>query len=600
MTSTQPGHRRETRPTGRRLPLLVVLLLAVIGSLALTGSSSASFVTSTSSTGTVTAAADWTLPTVAIASPGAVVKGTTTVTASAADAVAGLQSVTIQRAAAGSSTWTTICTTTASPFSCAWSTTGVADGDHDLRAVATDKAGNTATSATTRTTVANALTVSVARPGDHLRGAVAVTSTVTNAGTLSPTVRVELAPAGTSTWSAACTSSSAPYTCTVTTTSFANGTYDLRSVATAGSTTYTSAVVTSVIVDNLNPTVTMTDPGTPIKGTKTFTVNAADAHSGVAKVVVQATSGTTTTDLCTITAPATTCSVDTTTLANGTYSFRAVATDKAGNTGASAAIANRVVQNTVSTVTLSSPAAHLRGTVPLTATTTTNGRITNVRFEQSVAGANSWTTITTSTSTTSTYTASWSTSALNGAYDLRAVLTESDGNTVTSNVVANRQVDNIAAKGVDVQTTNGGTAGRIDAGDTIVYTYSEQMDLSTIYAGWSGTATSGSIRVGGLFSNSQVLQIDTPTNVRLGSVDLNAYYAIFGDISADVSITAATVTTDGVAHTVVTVKVLASAGYQVGSAATMTWTPSASATDLAGNPTSTATVTESGPQDVDF
>jgi chitinase len=594
-------HRKEKSAMTRRLPHMAAALVAVVAAICLTGSSSASYVSSSSSTGTVSAAADWVAPTVAITAPGTAVRGTTTVTATATDtAGSGVKSVTIQRAVAGSSTWTDICTDTSAPFTCDWATSGLVDGAYDLRAAATDNAGNTATSATTRTTVANAMTVVLDRPGDYLHGTVSTTSTVTGASGLVPTVRVEYLPAGGSTWTTLCAANSGPYTCSASTTSIASGTYSFRSVATAGSATATSATVTGVIVDNTNPTVTLTDPGTPLKGTKTFTVSATDAHSGIAKVVVQATTGTTTTDVCTITAPATTCSVDTTTLPNGTYSFRAVATDKAGNSTTSAAIANRVVQNTVSTITLATPSPYLRGSVPLTASTTTTGKIANVRFEQSVAGSGTWTTIATTTSTTASYTTSWSTSALNGTYDLRAVLTDSDGNTVISNVVAGRLVDNIAPKGADIQTTNGGTAGRIDAGDTIVYTYSEQMDLSSIYAGWSGTATSGAIRVGGLFTNNQILQVDGPTNLRLGTVDLNANFAFLGDATADASITAATVTIDGIVRTVITVKVLGNAGYQVNAAANMVWTPSASATDLAGNPTSTATVTESGALDVDF
>jgi chitinase len=595
-------HRTEKIAMTRRLPHMAAALLAVVAAIALTGSSSASYVSSTGSTGTVAAAADWVGPTVAVTAPGAGVSGTTTIAATATDTGSGVKSVTIQRAAVGSSTWTDICTDTTAPFSCDWATTGLADGAYDLRATAVDNAGNTTTGATTRTTVANAMTVVLDRPGTYLSGTVSTTSTVSNASGLTPTVRVEHQLAGTSTWTTLCTSSSAPYTCSASTTTLANGTYSLRSVAVAGSATATSATVTDVVVDNLAPTVTMTDPGTPLKGTKTFTVSTAtDAHSGVASVRYESSSnGTTWTELCTATASPFSCSYDTTKLANGTYSFRAVATDKAGNSTTSATLTGKIVSNTVSTISLATPSPYLRGSIPLTATTSTNGKITNVRFEQSLAGANSWTAIATTTSTSATYTTSWNTAGLNGTYDLRAVLTDSDGNTVISNVVANRHVDNIAPKGVDIQTTNGGVAGRIDAGDTIVYTYSEQMDLSSIYAGWSGTATAGSARVGGVFTaNSQLFEVTSPASVRLGSVDLNTYYTLFTE-TGDVSMTASTVTTGGVARTVVVVKIVSGFGSGTSATANMIWTPSASATDLAGNPTSTASVTETGALDTDF
>lgn len=590
----------------RRLPHMAAALVAVVAAISLTGSSSASYVSSTSSTGTVSAAADWVAPTVAVTAPGTAVRGTTTVTATATDSPgSGVKSVTIQRAAAGSSTWTDICTDTTSPFSCDWDTSSVADGAYDLRAVAVDNAsptGNTATSATTRTTVANAMTVVLDRPGDYLRGTVSTTSTVSGANGLTPTVAVQYQLAGSSTWTTLCTSSTAPYTCSASTTPAANGTYNLRAVATVGSATATSAVVTTII-DNAAPAVTMTDPGTPIKGVKTFASTTSDAHSGVDTVRYEAlagTTGATWTELCTATSAPFSCAYDTTKLANGTYSFRAVATDRAGNSTTSLVLAGKAVQNVVSTVTLATPSPYLRGSVPLTATTTTTGTITNVRFEQSVAGSGTWTAIATATSTTATYTTTWNTTALNGTYDLRAVLTSSDGSTVVSNVVAGRLVDNIAPKGVDIQTTNGGTVGRIDAGDTIVYTYSEQMDLNSIYAGWSGTATSGSARVGGVFTaNSQVFEVTSPTSVRLGSVDLNTYYTFFTD-TGDVSMTASTVTTGGVARTVVVVKILSGFGSGGTATANMVWTPNAAATDLAGNPVSTASVTETGTVDTDF
>ncbi|MCL8253315.1 Ig-like domain-containing protein [Aeromicrobium fastidiosum] len=601
MKSTTPRHREVAART-HRLPLLVVALLVVVAAVAMTGSSSASFVASTGSTGTVSAAADWTPPTVAVTAPaaGTAVKGTVSVTASATDADSGVATVTVQRAAAGTSTWTTICTTSTAPYTCSWSTTALADGGHDLRAVAVDKAGNSATSASVRTTVANNLTVVLARPGDILRGNVTTTTTVSDAGSLTPSVRVEYAPAGTTTWTTLCTAASAPYTCSASTTSLANGTYDLRSVAVAGGTTYASATVAGVVVDNLAPSVTMTDPGSPLKGTKTFAASASDAHSGVAKVVVQASTGSGWSDLCTVSSAPYSCSVDTTTLTNGTYSFRAVATDRAGNSTTSAVVANRVVQNTVSSVTLTAPGAYLKGSVTLNATATSTGTIASVRIQRSVAGAGTWTDI--CTDTTSPYSCSFATPQVaDGTYDLRAVVTDSDGLTTPSAVVTNRVVDNTPGKGVDIQTTNGGTAGRIDAGDTVVFTFSEQMDLSSIYSGWSGSATSGTQRVrGGLFS-TDVMDISAPTGVRLGTVDLNANFAtIFADALSDVSISAATVTVDGVARTVVTVRVLTSSGLQATTPANLVWRPSGSVLDLAGNAMSTAAVTESGPLDLDF
>lgn len=589
----------------RRIPALIAALLAVVTALALTQTSSASFVASTSSTGTVAAAADWTPPTVSVTAPASPLKGTATITASASDAGSGVATVTIQRTVAGGSAWTTLCTATSSPFSCDWSTATVADGAYDLRATAVDKAGNATTSTLSRVTVANALTVVLTRPGDILRGSVSTTTAVTGAGTVTPSVRVEYAPAGTTTWSTLCTVAAAPYTCSASTTALPNRAYDLRSVAVSGGTTFASAVVTNVLVDNLAPTVTMTDPGTPLKGTKTFTATATDAHSGVAKVVIQSGIGGTWSDLCTVTSAPYSCAVDTTSLTNGTYGFRAVATDRAGSATTSATVGNRIVQNTVSAVTLTTPSTYLRGTVTLAATATTNGTIASVKIQRSIAGAASWTDICTDTS--SPYTCSFATGQVSdGTYDLRAVVTDSEGRATASPVVANRIVDNTAGKGVDIQTTNGGTAGRIDTGDTIVFTFSEQMDLSSIYGGWSGSATSGTVQVrdgliyGGGIDND-TLELSRPSGADLGTVSLNENFVTIFTVSTTVTMSAATVTEDGVARTVVTLRIDGgSVGNSTSSPATMTWSPASGILDLAGNAISTASVTESGALDLDF
>jgi hypothetical protein len=84
-----------------------------------------------------------------------------TLSATAADGGSGLASVRIQRATTGSGVWTDVCTGTSSPTNCTWSTTALADGGYDLRAIATDAAGNT----TTSTTVANRVVDNTAPTG---------------------------------------------------------------------------------------------------------------------------------------------------------------------------------------------------------------------------------------------------------------------------------------------------------------------------------------------------------------------------------------------------------------------------------------------------
>ena len=87
-------------------------------------------------------------------------------------------------------------------------------------------------------------------------------------------------------WTTICTQATSPISCAWNTTSLADGLYDLRTVATdqAGNQTI-SAPVFNRRVDNTAPTVTITDPGTPLKGTITLASTTGDGNgSGVSSV----------------------------------------------------------------------------------------------------------------------------------------------------------------------------------------------------------------------------------------------------------------------------------------------------------------------------
>jgi hypothetical protein len=103
---------------------------------------------------------DATAPNVSLANPGSPVGGTVSLSSSADDGTgSGVATLIVQRSPAGAGTWTTIGTS--------WNTSGVADGSYDLRARATDNAGNTADSALRTVTVDNtAPTVSSSLPAD--------------------------------------------------------------------------------------------------------------------------------------------------------------------------------------------------------------------------------------------------------------------------------------------------------------------------------------------------------------------------------------------------------------------------------------------------
>src|SRR5947208_6509424 len=286
-------------------------------------------------------------------------------------------------------------------------------------------------------------TVTVTDPGSPLRGTVSVGATTTGAIV---SVTLQRSPAGSGTWTVICTDPSSPYSCSFDTTGVGDGLYDLRAAADTGSGTLYSSLVTNRRVDNTAPAASMTDPGTPLSGTITLGATASDTGgSGVASVLIQrspAGAGTWT-DICTDTTSPYSCSLDTTTVGDAVYDFRAVASDVAGNS-ASSTVTNRRIDNVAPTVSLTDPGANIKGTLNLDATASDGGGIANVKIQRAPAGTGTWTDI--CTDTTSPYqcasvnTTTW---GGDGLYDLRAIATDNGARTNTS-TVANRRVDNTA------------------------------------------------------------------------------------------------------------------------------------------------------------
>ena len=380
---------------------------------------------------------------------------------------------------------------------------------------------------------------------------------------------------------------------------------------TAVVTTY-SEIVRDVLVDNAAPTVTLTNPGSPLSGTRTFAATATDADSGIAEVVIQyAATGTSTfKNLCTVSAEPFSCRVNTVTLLpDGSYSFRAVATDVAGNSTTSATVANRVVDNTVSSVSMEDPGAALTGTVNLVATADSTAGVTSVRIQRAINGGSTWTDV--CSDSTSPYSCSFNTATVpDGLYDFRAVLLDGSGKTTTSAVVSARRIDNTPLRAVDVQAMNGGaTPGRLETDDSILFTYSEQVAPATISPGWTGsTSLAVQVRVrdanvGGLGADTLDI-LRTGSTVNLGSVNLKADFVKKGKTAVfNATMTLTNTTVGGVLRSTVTVQLgtLASgSGMRTAAAATMVWTPSSAVTDTFGASCSDLPATESGPLDRDF
>lgn len=600
----------------RTVVLVVLAAVFLAGSPLAPALSSAAFTAKSANAGnTVGAAADWTPPAVVVDPPAGPLRDTATVTATATDAETGIRSVALSVRATGAATWTDLCTATTAPYACAWNTRTVADGSYELRAIATDNAGYVTTSAVVAATVGNTVGIVLSDPGEVLRGSVSLASTLQNAGSSTYSVIVEYATAGSTSWKTACTTAVAPYACTWNTASVAGDFYDLRASVTANGVTTVSNVVAEVLIDNGAPTVSMVDPGTPLRGTVTLAANAADTLSGVARVVIQlAPVGTSAwQDACTVTTAPYSCRYSTTALAGGAYAFRAIATDAAGNTATSATVSPRTVDNSVASVAMEDPGAYLGGMETLTATANSSAGVASVAIQYAPSGTSTWTTV--CTVTASPYTCAWNSAAVtDGLYDFRAVLTDSVGTQTTSAVVSARRVDNRAVRGTDVQTANGGgVSGRLDTGDTMTFTYSTQMNPASIAAGWNGSAIPVTLRLRdgnllGLGNGGDTVDIQRSGGaVNLGSVNLRGDYIKNNKTSTfNATMTATTTTVNGRSVTVVQITVgsLLNGGAlrtaPTTAAAAMVWTPSNAAADLAGAVSSNTPVTETGNLDREY
>jgi len=161
-------------------------------------------------------------------------------------------------------------------------------------------------------------------------------------------------------------------------------------------------------------------------------------------------------------------------------------------------------------------------------------------------------------------------------------------------------VDNTPPAASDLQSQNGGaTIGKMELGDKATYTFSELVDPNSILSGWTGAATNVVVRIVDSGSNDrlQVWNASNNAQLALGEVATGGDYS--GNVTFGASGTPSTMAMSGSTITI-TLGTASGSVKTVSAAKTMVWTPSASATDLAGNSMSTTPVTESGPSDKDF
>jgi hypothetical protein len=210
-----------------------------------------------------------------------------------------------------------------------------------------------------------------------------------------------------------------------------------------------------------------------------------------------------------------------------------------------------------------------------------------VAFEVHAESDTTGTWTTACTDTAAPYTCSVNTTTTpDGLYEIRAVATDALGHATTSGTVTALRVDNTAPSGKDVVGANGGTRGKLDAGDTITFTTSEALSPASVLSGWSGAATPISVVV----ANSAGNDLITLTGVNLigsGSLQTHAnwvsgtvtYQGTIQQSGSQIVVTLTSTPTTGV-------------NANVNTSAQMTWPTSTGATDLAGNPLTAATITQ--------
>jgi hypothetical protein len=185
------------------------------------------------------------------------------------------------------------------------------------------------------------------------------------------------------------------------------------------------------------------------------------------------------------------------------------------------------------------------------------------------------------------------------SYSLK--LTDSGGTQTTSSFTV--IVDNTKPTATDVQTTNlsGGTNGLAEAGDTLILSFSEQMEETSILAGWDGSATNVVVRLRNVGSGDRVVIYDSADKKQLplGRITLGATDYTTANRTFGAGGTPSTMSTSGSTVTV-TLGTASGAVTTTAASSAMVWTPSATATDTADNKATTTAATESGAADKDF
>ena len=199
--------------------------------------------------------------------------------------------------------------------------------------------------------------------------------------------------------------------------------------------------------------------------------------------------------------------------------------------------------------------------------------------------------------TTITWTWTLTTALASGTYTAQATQTDGVNTTTTAAVTFTVDATKPTASAVVAANKAGGTAGKIESGDTITYTYSEPITAASVWSGWSGASATVRVRftdATGLDSFT-VLDAASAANVKLGKVAAKGNY-----VSANTTFDSTMVRSADGASIVVTLGTPSSVQTTAVTAKNMTWTPDPGITDLVGNINATPPSWTETDTDVDF
>jgi hypothetical protein len=184
----------------------------------------------------------------------------------------------------------------------------------------------------------------------------------------------------------------------------------------------------------------------------------------------------------------------------------------------------------------------------------------------------------------------------NGARPFSVTGVDAASNSATANGTV--MVDGTPPSAANIQTTNapGNTAGRAEEDDSISWTFSEPIQPDSLLANWNGTARSVTVVLTNNAGGDEITIYSGFTPVALGTIDLGRT----DYTNATIWFLGSTMTMTGSSAQVVLGAPFLGTPTTAAGNGTMTWTPSATASDLAGNAASTTSVNESGAADREF